>query len=260
MSERKFKGVWIPAEMWLDRSLSITEKVMLVEIDSLDAGPRGCYASNAHFAEFFGLSISRVSEIINGLAKRALIAIEQVSDGKRVIERRIKMVNVPLRKTEDPFGKHEDPLRKTEDPPSEKAKGSNTSLSKPMSSKNPSGYSPEFEEIWAAYPNRAGGNSKADAFKAVEARIKAGVLPADMLEGAKRYAKFCDATDKTGTEYVKQAATFFGPGLHFDADWTAPAKVTPKSGRPSINSFEDTTDYTDLFDGTHTRKKPNEHE
>ncbi len=52
MSERGFKGVWIPAALWLDRNLSITEKVMLVEIDSLDAGPRGCYASNAHFAEF----------------------------------------------------------------------------------------------------------------------------------------------------------------------------------------------------------------
>ena len=170
MSERKFKGVWIPAEMWLDRSLSITEKVMLVEIDSLDAGPRGCYASNAHFAEFFGLSVSRVSEIINGLARMGLIAIEQVSDGKRVIERRIKMVNVPLRKTEDPFGKHDAPLRKTEGPPSENTKGSNTSLSNTESIKNPSGCSPEFEDAWAEYPKRPG-NSKADAFKAWTARL-----------------------------------------------------------------------------------------
>lgn len=70
---RKFQGVWIPADIWLDRGLSITEKVMLVEIGSLQDDERGCYASNAHFAEFFGLSISRVSEIISALAAKALI-------------------------------------------------------------------------------------------------------------------------------------------------------------------------------------------
>ena len=43
---RQFKGVWIPAEVWLDRSLSITEKVMMVEIGSLQDPVRGCYATH----------------------------------------------------------------------------------------------------------------------------------------------------------------------------------------------------------------------
>lgn len=83
--------------------------------------------------------------------------------------------------------------------------------------------SPEvFEEAWAAYPKRAGSNSRADAAKAWDARVKAGADPAAMLEGVKRYAAFCCATRKVGTEYVKQAATFFGPSEHFLEAWTPP--------------------------------------
>jgi hypothetical protein len=33
---RDFKGVWIPKEIWINTDLSIIEKVLLVEIDSLD--------------------------------------------------------------------------------------------------------------------------------------------------------------------------------------------------------------------------------
>lgn len=33
---RKFKGIWIPANVWLGTELSIIEKVLLAEIDSLD--------------------------------------------------------------------------------------------------------------------------------------------------------------------------------------------------------------------------------
>ena len=105
---RKFQGVWIPADTWLDRGLSITEKVMLVEISSLQDDERGCYASNAHFAEFFDLSISRVSEIIIRLALNGLVTIEQIREGKRVIERRIRMI--------DPFGKPDTPSEKAANP------------------------------------------------------------------------------------------------------------------------------------------------
>ena len=55
-------------------------------------------------------------------------------------------------------------------------------------------------------------------------------------ECIQRYAKFCDATGKTGTEYVMQAATFFGPDKHYENDWTIPAtKVTvPKDDQEAI--------------------------
>jgi len=126
--QRKFQGVWIPAELWLARDLSITEKVMLVEIGSLADDARGCFASNAHFAEFFGLSISRVSEIINGLAEKKVVSIEQIRQGKQVVERRIRLLN-PFGKPKTPSENAANPFGKGEEPPSEKAKGSNTKSS-----------------------------------------------------------------------------------------------------------------------------------
>jgi biotin operon repressor len=83
--------------------------------------------------------------------------------------------------------------------------------------------SPEFEQAWQAYPKRAGGNSKSAAFKAWNARQNDGVKPEAMLEGVKRYAAYVRATGSTGTQFVKQAATFFGPDRHFDEAWTPPA-------------------------------------
>ena len=44
--ERAFRGVWIPAEIWLNRELSLQEKVMLIEIDSLQHPQKGCFKSN----------------------------------------------------------------------------------------------------------------------------------------------------------------------------------------------------------------------
>ena len=40
--------------------------------------------------------------------------------------------------------------------------------------------------------------------------------------GAARYAEFCEAADKAGTEFVMQAATFLGPERHYLEPWTRP--------------------------------------
>ncbi|EHD1544236.1 helix-turn-helix domain-containing protein [Escherichia coli] len=84
-------------------------------------------------------------------------------------------------------------------------------------------YSPEFELAWQEYPKRAGGNSKSAAFKAWKARIREGIKPETMLDGVKRYAAWVRATGNTGTQFVKQAATFFGPDRHFEDYWQQPA-------------------------------------
>jgi len=72
---RDFKGVWIPKEIWLNTDLSIIEKVLLVEIDSLDNSDRGCFASNEYLAKFVQLSESRVAHIISDLKKRQYIVV-----------------------------------------------------------------------------------------------------------------------------------------------------------------------------------------
>ena len=90
-------------------------------------------------------------------------------------------------------------------------------------------YSPEFEQAWQEYPKRAGGNSKSAAFKAWKARIREGIKPETMLDGVRRYAAWVRATGNTGTQFVKQAATFFGPDRHFEDFWQQPA--APGGGR-----------------------------
>lgn len=138
---RKFKGVWIPSNLWLDRALTITEKVMLVEIESLDDEERGCYASNAHFAEFFALSKSRVSEVISSIERKGLISVELFRNGKQVVSRSIRIIT-PFDKPNTSSENAELPLRHIEYPSSENAKGSNTQSSNTVSSKS-RGASPE---------------------------------------------------------------------------------------------------------------------
>jgi hypothetical protein len=78
---RDFKGIWIPKEIWLNTDLSIIEKVLLVEIDSLDNSDRGCFASNEYLASFVQLSEGRVANIISDLKKRKFI-IQVFFDGR----------------------------------------------------------------------------------------------------------------------------------------------------------------------------------
>lgn len=125
---RAFRGIWIPAEVWLSPDMTIQEKVMLVEINSLQHPERGCYKSNRALAEFFGLSASRVSEVISSLAAKGLVRVETIRNGRQVVERRIFMTTPfgipkppPSEKAANPFGKGGEP-------PSGNAEESNTSL------------------------------------------------------------------------------------------------------------------------------------
>jgi len=104
-------------------------------------------------------------------------------------------------------------------------------------------YSPEFETAWQAYPKRAGANNKSAAGKAWAARIKSGVTAARMLEGVQRYAAFVAATGRSGTEYVKQAATFFGPDHHFAEAWDAPAPPQRQTASQQKHSGFDSRKY-----------------
>ena len=84
---RDFKGVWIPKEIWLNENLTITEKVIFVEIDSLD-NENHCIASNEYFAKFCDCSESKVTKAISKL--QALGMIEVISfDGRH---RKIRVV------------------------------------------------------------------------------------------------------------------------------------------------------------------------
>lgn len=91
--DRAFKGVWIPASVWLSKDLSLQEKHFIVEIDSLD-NEYGCFATNKYFADFFNMSQHRVSQIISQLKEKGYLSIEYEMQGKQII-RRILRINRP---------------------------------------------------------------------------------------------------------------------------------------------------------------------
>lgn len=84
---------------------------------------------------------------------------------------------------------------------------------------------PWFQEFRAAYPARAGDQDWPRARSGASARLKEGHTTEQMIEGAKRYAAFVRATEKEGTEYVKQAGSFLGRGKAFLLPWLPPASA-----------------------------------
>jgi hypothetical protein len=70
------------------------------------------------------------------------------------------------------------------------------------------------------------------ALKAWRARVRDGADPGDIMDGLERYHTYLKATDRTGTEYVMQAATFLGPDKRWTEDW-APTK---NGGNPLLMS------------------------
>ena len=87
--KRQFKGVWIPKEVWLDSRLNALEKVILVEIDSLDNEEVGCYASNQYLADFCQCSGSKVSNAVSKLIKIGYIYLKNFDGRQRILKSRL---------------------------------------------------------------------------------------------------------------------------------------------------------------------------
>ena len=83
---RDFKGMWIPKEIWLNKELTILERCLYAEINSLN-GKDGCFASNEYFAKFFDIKNKEtISKHISKLKKLNLV-YEEKFDGRRRILR-----------------------------------------------------------------------------------------------------------------------------------------------------------------------------
>ena len=83
---RDFKGVWIPREVWLDDRLSALDKIILVEIDSLDCDEKGCYASNKYLAEFCQCSEAKITKSISKLVNFGYLEVVGFNGRRREIK------------------------------------------------------------------------------------------------------------------------------------------------------------------------------
>lgn len=74
--ERKFKGIWIPAELWKSKELSLQEKCLIAEIDSFTL----FFMSNKALADFMGVSKRRVQQILMGLSEKGIVDVNTIND------------------------------------------------------------------------------------------------------------------------------------------------------------------------------------
>lgn len=91
MSDREFKGVWIPKEIWLCKDLTALDRVIYAEIDSLD-NENHCTASNKYFAEFCGVGEATITRSIQKLIDKGYIEVVSF-DGRHRVIKMIKQTN-----------------------------------------------------------------------------------------------------------------------------------------------------------------------
>lgn len=88
-NERQFKGIWIDKEVWFDTRLNALEKVILMEIDSLDNEESGCYASNKYLAEFCQCSETKISTAISKLIDLGYLYVKSFDGRIRILKSRL---------------------------------------------------------------------------------------------------------------------------------------------------------------------------
>lgn len=93
VNDREFKGVWIPREIWLAKDLSMMEKCLLVEIDSLSRQQYGCIATNKRFAEFLGKSVDSIKLYMRSLIDKGYVT--SILDKDPVTKQILKRTLIP---------------------------------------------------------------------------------------------------------------------------------------------------------------------
>ena len=84
--ERIIKGIWIPIEIWQDKSLSWNEKILLMEIDSFTSKGHECYISNEYIADLLGVTERSASRLLSHLLESGLIRVVKFDGRKRYVE------------------------------------------------------------------------------------------------------------------------------------------------------------------------------
>jgi hypothetical protein len=221
--ERQFKGVWIPAELWLDENLSKMEMLLLAEIDSFSRNG-DCFASNEHFAKFLRVSKKRVSEMLTSLNRKGYISIDLIYKlGTKEIEKRlIKPIllfkHTPIAEKEHtPTEKGVDPMPEKEHTPiAEKEQENNTfitnTINKPIKDikkinkkEKSAELEREFETLWKLYPRKEGKTAAKKHY--IKAR-KNKTLYETVENGLYRYK---DYLEQQGTEsqYIPHGSSWF---------------------------------------------------
>lgn len=216
--ERAFKGVWISANIWLNEQLSIQEKIILTEIDSLD-NEEGCFASNKYFADFMNLSERQIKRMIKNLIEKGWIVSKLIyKKGSKEIEKRVLRVNRP------PYPEKKVVTKMTPGVVTKMVKGGDKNVPDNNTYNNINNINEQkqilldhFKLIWKEYPNKKG---KAKAleyyFQWIKGRKISGITKKltdkQMYFAVKRYKKECEEKS-IEQQYIKHGSTFFNKDI-----------------------------------------------
>ena len=95
MNKSDLKGLWLPAEILLDKKLSDKEKIILSMIMYLSKDKGYCFATNNYFSDILNVTVVSISRIINSLKKKNYIKtnMNYKSNSKEIENRQI----IPLK-------------------------------------------------------------------------------------------------------------------------------------------------------------------
>ena len=210
MEDRQFKGVWIPKEIWLNEDLSLLEKVILVEIDSLETEEKGCFATNKYFADFFNKSNGRIAQIINELKDKGYLKIDYILEGKEITERRIYINRPPYPDDIGVFRKLKGGVKFSKGGYLENYIDNNIDINninrieeRNILKKNL--LEDEFEKIWSLYPKKIGKQSAKKSF--IKAR-KEGITYETIENGLNNYNAYIKLK-KIKRQFIKQGSSWF---------------------------------------------------
>ena len=110
MDKPTYYGV-LPAEVRYHPDLNSSQKVLYTEIDALSRKEGYCFASNAYFADLYGVQKSTISAWIKALKDAKVIKVHyDISNGNVEVRRitpLLKNQNPPSEKSKDPLLKNQ---------------------------------------------------------------------------------------------------------------------------------------------------------
>lgn len=84
--DRIVKGIWIPIEIWQDKSLSWNEKILLMEIDSFTSKGHECYISNEYIEDLLGVTERCARKYMSHLKEIGYVREVRFDGRKRYVE------------------------------------------------------------------------------------------------------------------------------------------------------------------------------
>ena len=106
-----FRGIWISAEILLNKELAPNEKLVLAMVMSFNKDEGSCFMSNQYIGKILNVSKDRASRIVSSLKKNGFIDIEyKYKENSKKIESRFltpigKITNTYGREYQYPIGR-----------------------------------------------------------------------------------------------------------------------------------------------------------